>query len=371
MEWIQALWRPNERDLTLRRILVAGSGTGREAFALQRRFPKAQIVAVDFSPRSIAIARGLQRRARAMKNIRFHVADLTNRNLGKIAGKDFDFISCHGVLSYIPKPEKVLANLKSLLRTDGALYLGVNGSEHFSARGRSFLPGLGFDLMQPQEGPFLRNVLRLWDAVLEDQGTFPFASFPIGYLAGDLFGPLIHDLPLRDWVGVAAQAELYFQASCSCWRSLRAVMEGNHYKVLIPRSRAEVCELLADIRPGTFHRLLFTRRPPANPPWNDLEELFAWRPALTKLYEVRLPKRGRSSAEVRRVTFKSEAMNTRLDWRMPEWELEILRRSDGARTLGAILSGISYAIPPRLLREQLYVLYQLLAISLSRDPHGQ
>src|SRR4051812_23458035 len=67
MEWIQALWRPNDRALKLRRILVAGCGTGREAFALQRRFPAAKIVAVDFSPRSIGIARAFQRRARAMR----------------------------------------------------------------------------------------------------------------------------------------------------------------------------------------------------------------------------------------------------------------------------------------------------------------
>jgi SAM-dependent methyltransferase len=370
MEWIQALWRPNDRVLDLRRILVAGCGTGREAFALQRRFPKAQIVAVDFSPRSIEIARGLQRSARAMRNIRFRVADLTSPNLGKITGNKFDFISCHGVLSYVPNPENVLRTLKKLLVADGALHLGVNGAEHFSVRGRSFLPDLGLDLQEPQEGPLLRNVLRLWDAVLEEKGTFPFAGFPIGYLAGDLFGPLIHNLPLRDWVRAASNAGLHFQASCSSWRALRAVMEGNHYKVLLPRSRSEVCELLAEIRPETFHRILFTRQSPVNPPWNDWDELLQWRPFLTRLYKVDLPKRGPSWTKLRRVIFKSEPMNTRLEWQMPEWELEILRRGDGEQTLGAILNRISDTVPPRLLREQLYVLYQLLVISLSHDPSG-
>jgi len=144
-------------------------------------------------------------------------------------------------------------------------------------------------------------------------------------------------------------------------------MEGNHYKVLIPRSRSEVCELLAEIRPETFHRILFTRRPPQNPPWDNLEELFRWRPFLTRLYKVDLPKRGSSWTKLRRVIFKSEPMNTRLDWQMPEWELEILRRGDGEQTLGAILNRISDAVPARLLQEQLYVLYQLLVISLRRD----
>jgi len=57
-------------------------------------------------------------------------------------------------------------------------------------------------------------------------------------------------------------------------------------------------------------------------------------------------------------------MNTQLDWKMPEWELEILRRSDGKRTLGEILNGISEAVPPQLLQTQLYVLHQLLVITL-------
>jgi len=49
---------------------------------------------------------------------------------------------------------------------------------------------------------------------------------------------------------------------------------------------------------------------------------------------------------------------------MPEWEVEILRRSDGKQTLDEILKGISVIAPPRLLQTQLYVLYQLLVITL-------
>jgi hypothetical protein len=61
-------------------------------------------------------------------------------------------------------------------------------------------------------------------------------------------------------------------------------------------------------------------------------------------------------------------MNTRLDWRMPEWEVEIVRQSDGRNTLGAILHEISAAVPPHLLRQQLYVLDQLLVITLMPQP---
>ena len=85
MDWIGALWKPADKMLTPKKILVAGCGTGREAFALQRHFLRAKIVAVDFSPRSIAIARRVQKSAGAMRNIRFVVADLAHRNLGLTA----------------------------------------------------------------------------------------------------------------------------------------------------------------------------------------------------------------------------------------------------------------------------------------------
>src|SRR5262249_49118029 len=323
-----------------------------------------KIVAVDFSPRSIAIARRVQKSAGAMRNIRFVVADLAHRNLGKLVGREFDFISCHGVLSYVPETIKVLTNLRRLLKPDGALYLGVNGPEHHSIQGRLFLRAFSLDLVEPREGAYLRDVLKLWDAIQADSGTRSLAKFPIGYLAGDLFGPLIRNLALRDWTQLASKAGLHFQANYSSWRALRLAMEKDQARLLIPRSRAEVCQLLALASPGSFHRLLFTRRVPADPPWENHQKLRRWRPILTKLYRVSLPKRTRSQRKLRRVTVKSGAMNTRLDWKMPEWEVEILRRSDGKRTLDEILKGISVIVPPQLLQTQLYVLHQLLVITL-------
>jgi SAM-dependent methyltransferase len=364
MEWVNALWKPDRKDFAPGRILVAGCGTGSEAFALRRRFSKAHIVAVDFSPRSISIARYSQRRAPSMRNIRFLVADLAKRNLDKITGGDFDFISCHGVLSYVSTPRRVLANLTRRLEPNGALYLGVNGAEHFSARGRSFLPAFGFDMAQLREELYLRKLLKLWDAVLDQHGRTRLAKLSAGYLAGDLFGSIIHNLPLSNWVGMARDAGLYFQGSYSSWRALRSTMEKDFPQLLIPRSRAEICELLELLSPEPFHRLLFRREAVANPPWESQEALRNCRPVMTNLYAVRLPKRSRSWHALRRVTLKSPAMNTRLDWRMPEWEVEILRRSDGRRTLGAILQQISAAVPPHLLRQQLYVLHQLLVITL-------
>ena len=61
LRWVVAVGRPGEPPLCW--VLVAGCGAGAEAFELRRALPDAEITAVDFSPRSIAIARRQQRRA--------------------------------------------------------------------------------------------------------------------------------------------------------------------------------------------------------------------------------------------------------------------------------------------------------------------
>lgn len=368
MEWINALWKPGTKKFAPKRILVAGCGTGSEAFAFRRMFPKAQIVAVDLSPRSIAIAQNLQKRAPEMRGIRFSVANLTSRKLSKISGGGFDFISCHGVLSYVPAPKWALINLRRQLKPDGALYLGVNGAQHFSARGRLFLPAFGFDVAELREGSYLRKVLKLWDVIADHRRDTQIARLSDGCLAGDLFGPVVNNLPLSAWVGLAREVGLCFQGNYSSWRALRSAMEKDFSKLLIPKSRAEVGELLEFLIPACFHRLLFTRQAAANPPWENKEALRAWHPVLTNLYAVRLPKRWLAQQALRRATFKSPALNTRLDWKMPEWEVGILRQSNGRRTLGTILEQIPASVPQNLLRQQLYVLHQLLVITLVPKP---
>src|SRR5262245_47182969 len=74
MKWINALWRSARPAPG--RILVAGCGTGMEAWALARKFPGAEITGVDFSARSIAVAREWRRRAAPTQRIRFRVGDL-------------------------------------------------------------------------------------------------------------------------------------------------------------------------------------------------------------------------------------------------------------------------------------------------------
>lgn len=360
MEWINVLWKTGREDSSPLRVLVAGCGTGGEAFRLWRKHPQAKIVAIDFSPRSIRIAKGLQQRARKMRNIHFLTADLADSKLGKLIGRDFDFITCHGVLSYLPAPGLILQNLARCLKPDGALYLGVNGERHHSVTLRQALPAFGFSMTEMPKERQVREILGLSDAMM---GT-TVAQLTTILLAGDLFGPLISNLPLANWVRMAHEAGLHFRGSFLCWWKLRRALGGNLCRLLIPRSRAEIHQLMEILEPESFHRLLFTREPDINPPWENREELLAWHPVITHLYGGKLPARGRSWHAMRRVALRSSAMNTELNWRMPEWELEVLRQSEQERSLGAILASIPATVPWHLLQQQLYTLHQLLVITL-------
>ena len=57
-------------------------------------------------------------------------------------------------------------------------------------------------------------------------------------------------------------------------------------------------------------------------------------------------------------------MSTRIELRIPEWEVEILRKSDGVHSLRDILAKISAPVATSQLREQLYLLYLLVVINL-------
>jgi SAM-dependent methyltransferase len=357
IEWINAVWQPTRNSPE--RILVAGCGTGTEAFALRRRFPRSEIVGADFCTRSIEVARRGQRQAISFRSIQFLVADLANRRSMEIAGSNFDFISCHGVLSYIPKPERALRNLARSLAPSGALYLGVNGDTHFSARWRRFLPAFGFEMNELPHARQLVKHLELCET-LAGERVGRISKKDSSYLAGDLFGPLIQNLSLTEWSRMGLEAGLHLCAGYAASHLLRPALNNGLYELLIPRSRAEVAEILDVICPNSFHALLFLRRAEPAVPWDKPDELLAWRPVpAMHLRRHPWPRRRGAWKALRDLKIQSRATNTLIELRVPEWEIEILRKSDGQLPLGGILASVTPAVRAASLRQQLYVLYQL------------
>lgn len=102
------------------RVLIAGGGTGDATIFLaeQLRESNAEIVHLDFSEASIAIAR---RRAekRGLNNIRWihdSLLNLPNLDVGT-----FDYINCVGVLHHLPDPDLGLNALRTVLKARGAM----------------------------------------------------------------------------------------------------------------------------------------------------------------------------------------------------------------------------------------------------------
>src|SRR5262249_10907095 len=146
------------------------------------------------------------------------------------------------------------------------------------------------------------------------------------YLASDVFGPFIQNLPLSDWVDLGRRAGLRFQGSYATPFALRPIVRKGLCGLLAPRSREEVAQFIDILQPAGFHRLLFTRQPAARPPWNLNDELVSWRPALTTLYRSRLPARRLSRNSF--VTFRSAATNTLVSVETPPWMAHLLGQAD-------------------------------------------
>ncbi|MGH8804203.1 MAG: class I SAM-dependent methyltransferase [Polaromonas sp.] len=106
------------------RALVAGGGTGDATIFLaeQLRASNAEIVHLDMSEASIALAKA-RAQIRGLNNIRWvhdSLLNLPGLNLGK-----FDYINCSGVLHHLADPDQGFRALRSVLKDDGAIGLMV------------------------------------------------------------------------------------------------------------------------------------------------------------------------------------------------------------------------------------------------------
>ena len=123
-------------------VLIAGCGTGQHAVEIARRFPKAQMLAVDISLPSLAYARRKTREA-GLANIDYAKADILK--LGSL-GHSFDRIESVGVLHHLADPEKGWRILLSLLQPGGIMRVGLYSET--ARRGvtsvRAFIAELGY-----------------------------------------------------------------------------------------------------------------------------------------------------------------------------------------------------------------------------------
>jgi 2-polyprenyl-3-methyl-5-hydroxy-6-metoxy-1,4-benzoquinol methylase len=109
--------RPYREDHS---ILVAGCGTSQAAkHAL--RWPKAQVIGIDFSATSVRCTEDLKEK--------YNLSNLQLRQLPIERASEleerFDQIVCTGVLHHLADPDAGLRALRSVLKPDGAMHLMV------------------------------------------------------------------------------------------------------------------------------------------------------------------------------------------------------------------------------------------------------
>jgi SAM-dependent methyltransferase len=105
-------------DLSRRKILDAGCGTGQRVLGFAKRYPKAEFQGIDMTTASLEVARQLALRHN-IQNITFKKMDILNLNLDE----KFDFIISTGVLHHLADPQRGLSNLCQHLESDGVICL--------------------------------------------------------------------------------------------------------------------------------------------------------------------------------------------------------------------------------------------------------
>ena len=103
------------------RILDAGCGTGVSTDYLAHLNPGAEILAVDISPGTLAVARERLQRSGGLQQAAVRIE---NRSLLELQGEGpFDYINSVGVLHHLREPEAGLRALAALLRPGALLHL--------------------------------------------------------------------------------------------------------------------------------------------------------------------------------------------------------------------------------------------------------
>jgi hypothetical protein len=109
-----------------------GCGQGDTTATLAAAYPRARFVGVDLNPEHVAFARGLASRG-GLGNVRFIERDFAD--LGREGLPGFDYVSAHGVLSWVA-PEKrraLMAVAAGRLKPGGMLHVSYNAMPGWAA----------------------------------------------------------------------------------------------------------------------------------------------------------------------------------------------------------------------------------------------
>jgi SAM-dependent methyltransferase len=317
------------------RILVAGCGSGAEAFVLAKLYPKANIVGIDFSARSIEKAKKTAAE-QGFDNLIFEVADLMDDWASRY--DLFDFILCYGVADYVLDPALLLQNFAKSLSPKGIIYIACNSPHHPAHRIRQAFAALNIPPNTFTDSPQQRDLLQLVAQLMgNDAKIFGLGEAQKSYLDVDIFPPIAHHLSIDDWLKNAQKAGLHFSASMDAIWGLSDIADAQ-LPMLYNLNKADLSLWLLKLYQRPAMQLLFSREPKAAPNFTDLAALWQWKPRIDACLSA-LPDLQDDPNKPLNITLRFEGIADFVIY-SNAYDLAVLRRCDGLHTLAEILADI-------------------------------
>ncbi len=335
--WINAAVAPDGPALHANaKLLAAGCGSGAEVRFLAQQFPQAQVVGVDFSAPSIALAKA-QAAAANLSNVTFEVADLTSTAWSEKYAP-FDFISCHGVADFVLDTSALRRTLARCLAPNGVLCMTANSPHHPGGRIREAFARLGISVADFCDSPEQRALLRLAvDLMGTDAGINGLADAPKAYLDIDIFPPIAHHDDINTWCHRAKEAGLSFCGSMDAPVGLTQLSD-EQLPLLYALGRPALSTWMAGLRRGLGMQLLFSHRAPTEPCFDSVDSIGDWRPRLASFMGALPPLTGESTRSLP-LTLQFPGLPDFVI-HSTAYDLEVLRNCDGSKSIRTIREAI-------------------------------
>lgn len=355
LPWILRAGQPTNELFSPARILCTGLT---EAFLLAANLRDAEIVAIDPDPETVKAARTAAGRRR-LRNLRFEVANLDQPALGELIGGNFDLVIAHDAVHRAKDADAAFRNLAAACAGGGTVYASVRSAAHPSSRLHDGLAAFGLERGEiNEENNDGEAVVKL----LAGLGGFLPAN--TRELPREVQGEGTGPAPLAAWLDRAGAAGLNLRATTLTAKSLPASLRAGGTKLLSSFPLPRLAILLDKFLAPASVEMVFSRQPVSDVPWSEPEALLDWRPVsrflpLGKLQEMREPWNGLAGIEVE-ITGVLAPQNFTLS----HYLVELIRRSDGQKTLSQITSEIPHEISAADLVGALHFLHHSFILEL-------
>ncbi|MBJ7326706.1 MAG: class I SAM-dependent methyltransferase [Chthoniobacterales bacterium] len=355
LPWILRAGRSTNEISSPARILCTGLT---EAFLLAANLRDAEIVALNRDAETIKAARTAAGRRR-LRNLRFEEANLDQPALGELIGGNFDLVVAHDALHRAKDADAAFLNLAAACAPDGTVYASVRSAAHPASRLHDGMAAFGLEGGEiDEENNDGEAVIKLLAGL---GGFLPANTREISLeLKGEGTGPA----PLAAWLDRAGAAGLNLRATTLTAKTLPASLSAGGTKLLSSFLLPRLAILLDQFLAPASVEMVFSRQPVPAVPWDEPEALLDWRPVsrflpLGKLQEMGEPWNGLAGIEVE-ITGVLAPQNFTLS----HYLVELIRRSDGQKTLSQITAEIPHEISAADLVGALHFLHHSFILEL-------